>query len=84
MDPPGNGQSASLTVDAEEKSCTREPLPLLHARRPVGRPRKAVSTQGEHPRGVLPLLTVAAVPPRLLDLDAFTPNGGTVTLRQQG
>ncbi len=49
---------------------TEEPLPLLHARRPVGRPRKPVSPPGEHPRGVLPLLTVAAVPPRLLDLDA--------------
>jgi hypothetical protein len=57
-------------VDAESKSSTREPLPLLHARRPVGRPRKAASAEGQHPRGVLPLLTVAAVPPRLLDLDA--------------
>jgi hypothetical protein len=43
--------------------------PLLHARRPVGRPRKPVLPASEKPEPVR-CLTVAAVPPRLLDLEA--------------
>jgi len=43
--------------------------PLLHARRPVGRPRKPVLPASEKPMPVR-CLTVAAVPPRLLDLEA--------------
>ena len=43
--------------------------PLLHARRPVGRPRKPVLPVSEQPTPVR-CLTVAAVPPRLLDLEA--------------
>jgi len=43
--------------------------PLLHARRPVGRPRKPRPDPQERP-GPVRCVTVAAVPPRLLDLDA--------------
>jgi hypothetical protein len=43
--------------------------PLLHARQPVGRPRK-MHPENARPRGPLRCLTVAAVPPRLLDLGA--------------
>jgi hypothetical protein len=43
--------------------------PLLHARRPVGRPRKAPAEPPAPPRK-LACVAVASVPPRLLDLDA--------------
>lgn len=50
--------------------------PLLHARRRPGRPRKRGQTPGEEPspsserRAPLKCVTVAPVPPRLLDLEA--------------
>ena len=45
--------------------------PLLHARRPVGRPRKPrPEPDSNAQRGPVRCLTVAAVPPRLLDLKA--------------
>lgn len=48
-----------------------EDRPLLHARRPVGRPRKPrPEPDPGAQRGPVRCLTVAAVPPRLLDLDA--------------
>jgi hypothetical protein len=46
-----------------------ETLPLLHARRPVGRPRKPVAPASEKP-GPVRCLTVASIAPRLLDLEA--------------
>ena len=53
---------------------TRTDRPLLHARRPVGRPRKARSEPEieRQPCGVEPTvrcLTVAPISPRLLDLE---------------
>ena len=44
--------------------------PLLHARRPVGRPKKLGPPEASQSAGTLACVTVAAVPPRLLDLDA--------------
>jgi hypothetical protein len=43
--------------------------PLLHARRPVGRPKKSPAKQPA-PACKLACVSVASVPPRLLDLDA--------------
>lgn len=61
------GQSGTWKPMAHvERSIDR---PLLHARRPVGRPRKLRPEPGEGPAPVQ-CFTVAAVPPRLLDLDA--------------
>ena len=58
---------------------TEQLLPLLHARRPVGRPRKYGHVPGTSPAQgpensevngrALACLAVAPVPPRLLDLD---------------
>jgi hypothetical protein len=54
---------------------TSQDRPLLHARRPVGRPRKPqpesdTDTGNSTQRAPVRCLTVAAVPPRLLDLEA--------------
>ncbi len=51
------------------RETVNEDRPLLHARRPVGRPRKARPDPPGH-REPLRCVTVAAIPPRLLDLDA--------------
>jgi hypothetical protein len=44
--------------------------PLLHARRPLGRPRNPRPTEQSESTFKLDCITVASMPPRLLDLDA--------------
>ena len=72
------GSGVGRTHTLEDLAVTpesRTDRPLLHARRPVGRPRKSRAEPEQDPRPSedepsLRSLAVAPIPPRLLDLEA--------------